>query len=170
MKKTAVCFVLAVGIMASLSSCLTTHKMVVDTNVPEDQTATVTFVNDPRNGYFIVKEWNNIKIVDELYGNKSISSDDKTKLTVPAGNTSLTFDVEFAIGGGNSYATYTLKNIELRYDMEQGKLYKIKGLIKAKSLSLFKSNVYEAFVSIYDVTDIKNIELLKEWKLGEAEW
>jgi hypothetical protein len=157
MKKTAVCFVLAVGIMASLSSCLTTYKMVVDTNIPEDQTVTVTFVNDDENGIFIVKEWNDTNIVKELYGNKYISGNDKTKLTVPAGNTSFAFDAYFTLRS----TTHSLKNIELRYNLEQGKEYHIKGF--TKSLGLFKG--HEVLVRIYDAADST---LLKEWKLGET--
>jgi len=162
MRKTAVCFVLAVGIMTSLSSCSSTHKLVVDANVPEDQTATVTFVNDTSNGWFIVREWNNINIQKELYDNKDISSDDEAILTVPAGNTSFTFDVYFTYSSGSRSTTYSLKNIELRYDLEPGNKYYIKG--RSKSLGLFQG--YEVFVGILDAA---NDTLLKEWKLGKSE-
>jgi len=162
MKKTVFYLALMTGVMAFLSSCLTTHTMVVDKDVPADQTATITFVNDSRNGSFIVRRWNNNSIVDELYGDKWISDNDKTKLTVPAGNTSFTFDASFSISFMNKTTTYSLKGIELRYNLEQGKGYYIKGL--TKSLGLFKG--YEMFVSIYNAADNT---LLKEWKLGETE-
>jgi len=166
MKKIVCYLVLTAGIMASLSSCSSTHTLVVDTSIPADQTVTVTFVNELKDGWFILREWNNVNIIKDLYGDKSITSDDKAILTVPAGNTSFTFDMDFTIDRRNiltTYAvTYPLKNIELKYYLEQGKKYHIKG--QAKSLGFLKG--YELFVGIYDAADNT---LLKEWKLGEIE-
>jgi hypothetical protein len=162
MKKTVLCFVLIAGFVMSLSSCLflipKTFKMSVDDTVSEDQTVLVTFSNGG-NGLFIVKEWNGNKIVDDLYGKKSISGVDKTRLTVPAGNNSFTFDLYFTFSNQYSSTTYSFKDIELRYDLELGKEYQIKG--KAKLIGLLKG--YEFYVEIYDKTDDT---LLKDWKLG----
>jgi hypothetical protein len=160
MKKTIVRLVVIAGIMTLLSSCITfffpsTHKLVVDENVPMDLNATVTFKNG-----FIVKEWNNINIKDDLYGTKNVWSNDITRLTVPAGNTSFTFDLTFVISGANSTTTYSMKNIELRYNLEEEKKYQIEA--KTKSLGFLKG--YDFFVVINDVTGPST--LLKEWKVG----
>jgi len=166
MKKIVFCFVLMAGIMVSLSSCLalmsTTYKLVVDKNVSSDQTVLVTFESDTMRGWFSVKQWNNKDIVDELYGGKATWSNDKAKLTVPAGNNSFTFNVYYTFSTRYSETTHTFKDIELRYNLEQGREYQIKGIIK--SLGIFKG--YELFVGIYDVKGTST--LLKEWKLGET--
>ena len=166
MKKIVFCFVLIAGIVMSLSSCLglmsKTHKLVVDKNVSADQTVTVTFVNETMRGWFSLKQWNNKDIEDELYGSKGTSSNDKVKLTVPAGNNSFTFNAYYTFSNQYSSTTRTFKGIELRYNLEHGREYQIRGIIK--SLGLFKG--YELFVGIFDVTG--SDKLLKEWKLGES--
>jgi len=159
MKKLLVLSIISVFLFFSCSS---THKMVVDKNVSADQNVTVTFVNDTMKGWFSIKEWNNKDIVNDLYGNTSIGSNDKTILTVPAGNTSFTFNAYYTFSNQYSSTTRTFKGIELRYNLEQGRVYQIRGIIK--SLGLFKG--YELFVGIFDVTGSDT--LLKEWKLGES--
>jgi len=161
MKKTVLCLALMVGIMVFLVSCSTTHKMIVDKDVPVGQVVTVSFVNSTSDGWFVVREWNNTNIVKELYGNKDVSSSDQTVLIVPVGSTSFTFDVFYTIS--KTITTYPYKNIEMRYDLEQGKEYYVKGV--SKSLGLFNKG-YEFYVGIYDAgSDM----LLKEWKIGEVE-
>jgi hypothetical protein len=162
MKKTVFCFALITGIVMSLSSCLflipKTFKMTVDKDISEDQSVKITFAN-AGNNMFIVREWNGKKIADEIYGKKFIGGGDKTILTVPAGNNSFTFELDFTFSNQQSSTTYTFKDIVLKYDLEYGKEYQIKGT--AKSLGIFKG--YEFFVGIYDKA---GNTLLKEWKLG----
>lgn len=162
MKKTVFC-VLVVGIVVSLSSCSSTHKMVVDKNVSADRSATVTFVNDTERGWFSLKEWNDEDIADELYGDTNIGNKDKTVLIVPAGNTSFIVNVYYTFNIQNISTTRSFKGVELSYNLERGKEYQIKGIIKPSGL--FKS--YELFVGIFDVTG--SSMLLKEWKLGERQ-
>jgi hypothetical protein len=159
MRKTVFYIVLIAGIAAFLSSCSSTYKMVADKNVPSDQSATVTFVNDTKNGYFILREWNNKNIKDELYSGKGISSNDKVELIVPAGMTSFTFDVYFTISNRYSSTTYSFKDIELRYNLEPEKGYHIKG--DSTLLGLFKG--FEFSIRIYDAA---GGNLLREWKLN----
>lgn len=184
MKKNVFYFVLLAGIVMFFSSCITTliglkvHKAVVDESVPKDQTVIVTFVNNLSEGWFQVQEWNNEfsskKLGEDLYGKDGAWSNQKTQLTVPAGNNTFVFDVNYTFTSGNTDTTYPLKAIELRYNLEQGKKYRINGIIKridgsAKMVGLLSwSYDYELFVAIYDVTGKKDI-LLKEWKLGETD-
>jgi len=157
---------LAAIIAVSFSSCLmmlsSTHKLTVDKNAPEDQNVTVTFVNDTREGWFALKEWNGNNIENDVYGKNGVSSNDKTKLTVPAGNTSFSFTAYYTFSNRYSSYTHTFKGIELRYNLEPGKVYEVKG--RTASKGFLKG--YELFVGIYDVTGKKT--LLKEWKLGET--
>jgi len=164
MKKTVLCFVLIVGIVMSLSSCFflipQTFKMTVDDSISEDQRVIITF-GSSGNAMFILREWNSKKIAEEIYRKKFISTGDRTILTVPAGSNSFTFDLEFTFSNQNYSTTYPFKGIELRYDLEAGKEYQVKGT--AKSLGIFKG--YEFFVGIYDK---KSDTLIKEWKLGAS--
>ena len=165
MKKTIFSFVLAAGTAALLSSCIgfipSTHKMTADINNAVEQNVTVTFTNS-NDGWFILKEWNSSAIKDDLYGKKSIKSNDKTVLTVPAGENSFTFDARYTFSNSYSSTTYRMEDIELQYLLGAGKKYQIKG--RTKSLGFFKG--HELLVGIYDVT--KGSTLLKEWKLGET--
>jgi len=166
MKKTIFYCVMLAGIATSFSSCVTTVKMAVDENIPAEQTATVTFVNDDDNGWFFVQEWHNERnskrLGKELYG-KGSASDQETELTVPAGNNSFIFDAKYLFHNGNTNITHTINDIELKYNLEQGKEYRINCIIKRSS----KQNVrWELFVGIFDVTG-RQEALLKEWKIGE---
>ena len=169
MKKTLLLFVLAAGLMMSLSSCVglfsQTHILAVDKNAPVERSAKVTFVNKTEDGHFFIKEWNNKNIITDLYGERILwSSTDKTVLTVPAGDNSFTFNVYFSLKGGNGTTRYTYDDIELRQNLEPGKEYRIKG--KLKSLGFMVG--LEFFVEIYDITN--RATLLKEWKVGEIKF
>jgi len=174
MKKTVFYFVLLAGIAVSFSSCLSllliaprTYKMVVDETVPEDQTVIITFYNHLGRGWFELKEWNNEwnskEMGEILYGSPGVGSNDKTQLTVPAGNNRFIFNAYYSIGSGNSSTNYQFINIELRYDLEQEKKYLIKGSAKPSD----SGKGYGLFVGIFDVTGKQEL-LLKEWKLGET--
>jgi len=177
MKKTVFYFVLLAGIAVSFSSCLSlilnaatskTYKMVVDETVPGDQTVIITFDNNFNKGRFQVNEWNNERgskqIGEALYGKGGARSNQKTQLTVPAGNNSFTFDVTYTFNKGrNTIIDYPFMAIELNYNLKQGKEYRINGITKPIS----SPEGFELFVGIFDVTDKQEL-LLKEWKLGEA--
>jgi hypothetical protein len=123
--------------------------MVVDKSVSAEKSAVVTFVSEDI-GHFIIKKWNNIDVRDELYGDKKVWSKGKTDLTVPAGDNSFTFDIEFSFHSSYYNESSTANNIVLNYNLEAGKKYQIEALYK--------------LVIIYDVTDKKT--KLKEWALG----
>ena len=177
MKKIVLGFVLVLGIMAALSSCGTTYKMVVDENIPADRNATVTFSGSRKfkNG-FLVKEHNNRNILDDLYGegkgnwNSTVATigvpvwaRDITILTVPAGNNRFLFDAR--IGFDDNLIFQELTNLEIRYDLEPWKKYLITGTSKRTKFSLLSRGNYDLYVGIYDVTGGQT--LLREWKVGE---
>jgi len=162
MKKTVLGFVLVFGIMASMSSCSTTYKMIVDENVPADRSTTVTFHESVK-----VREHNNRNILDDLYGDKEAWG--KAILTVPAGNNSFLFDMRFIASVGYAYRnveiTQEIKNLEIRYDLEPGKKYLITGISKRTKRNLLGIGNYDLYVGIFDVTGKET--LLREWKVGE---
>ena len=162
MKNTVRFFVMSIAIGIITVSCLisSTHKMDMNENLPIEQKAVVTFVNN-NIGWFILKEWNGIDITDRVYGKKGVTSKDKAILTVPAGENSFLYKVNFTWFYNQSTRTVALDNIEMKYSYEPNKKYQVKG--RTKSLGLFKKD--ELFVGIYEVD--KNSVLLREWKLGE---
>jgi len=189
MKKTVFYFVLIIGIAVSMTSCISflaslkVHKMVVDENVPADQTVIITFENNSNNGWFYVREWNNElsskHLGEALYGKgggnvyaegnyskEGVWNNQKTRLTVPAGNNSFTFDVNYRLYsyGGQSAIDYPFKAIELKYNLEQGKEYRIECIYKPNEPSKGRFGLY---IGIYEVTGKKGL-LLREWKLGET--
>jgi hypothetical protein len=176
MKKAVIYFILLAGIAVSFSSCFSlllsaatakTHKMIVDESVPADQTVIITFENNLSRGWFQVKEWNNEQsskqIGEALYGKDGAWSNQKTQLTVPAGNNIFAFDVNYTFSRGRTDIDYPFKAIELRYDLELGKEYLVKGITKPSD----SGKGYGLFVGIFDVTGKQEL-LLKEWKLGET--
>ena len=175
MKKTVFGFVLILGIMASLSSCGTTYKMVVGENVPTNRSATVTFGNGKKVHFgnikevsFQVREHNNQSILDALYKGKEIGWSDKTILTVPAGNNKFLFNANFVFSVDYAFRsveiTQEITNLEIRYDLEPGKKYIIAGTTKRTKLNLLGIGNYDLYVGIYDDT---GKTLLREWKVGE---
>jgi len=159
--------VLLLAVTVLLSSCFTiprTHKMIVDEYSPAERNATVTFVSSTRNGWFIFKEWNSINLQEALYGKRGTSSADKAILTVPAGTNTFTFDMRFTFSNQYSSTTYRIEDVELRYDLEAGEKYQVKG--RHKFLGFLGFGGLELYVGIYNVTN-KSV-LLKEWQLKEA--
>ena len=166
-------FMLVFGITMLLSSCLgllfsKTHELTVDPNNPADQNATITFVSKSEKGQIIVKTWNDVDISENLYGKKWHWSDDKTKLTVPAGKNTFFIDINFqklgkTVNYQQTYVYLLNQNVDLQYNLEAGKKYEVKGRVDSSGILIFKK--YEFFVGIYDTTNKST--LLKEWKLAE---
>ena len=164
MKITTFRLVLALGLTALLSSCFSipkTYTMIFNEENPVEQNATVSFISDISNGYFYVKAYNGISILEGIYGGKGWRSNDRVKLTIPAGETSITLDVRYTISTQYSSYTYKAEDVTFKYNFEAGKQYMFKG--RRKLVSLLKG--YDFFVGVYDVTD-KSI-LLHEWQIGE---
>jgi hypothetical protein len=183
MKKTLFKTALLLGLAVLLSSCMSffgsnprvakTFKMTADIGIPAAQSATVTFIDNLNDGYFKLKKWNGQDISFRLYGfnfderyvSKYNKRNDKAILVLPAGDNSFIFEVRFEYGGG--WSLYD--NIELRYSLEAGREYHIKGRIERMSTLLNPTPTdditsYYRFVGIYDVTGGSET-LLREWQL-----
>ncbi|MCL2067327.1 MAG: hypothetical protein FWG99_07670 [Treponema sp.] len=163
MKKTVLYTLIIVGITTLLLSCIgLTHKIVVDENNPVDQNAVITFVSHREKGVFLIKDWNNINVMESFYGGKAISSNDRHMFTVPSGDSTFIFDVRYTFDSNYTSTAYTIENVELQFYLEAGKNYQVRG--RYKGLGLFKG--HELFVEIYDMTNSST--LLREWKVGET--
>jgi hypothetical protein len=149
-------FILVLAIAALWSSCAITHEMIVDEQNPVEDNVQIQFTSDTKKGSFALKEWNGINLEESLYKSKWTSSEDKAKLTVPSGDNSFTFNIRYT----NNNTAYIFENIELRYILEPGRKYTVKG----RRQGFFMS--FEYFIGIYDTTN--GSELLKEWKIGES--
>jgi hypothetical protein len=136
--------------------------MTFDENNPVEQNAIVFLKNNTGKGYFYVKTYNGISIREAVYKGKYGSSIDKVRLTIPAGNTSLTLDVRYTISSRYYDVTYKYDDVTFQYNFEAGKKYLFKG--RRKLVGLIKG--YDFFVGLYDVTQ-KSL-LLSEWQLQEA--
>ena len=163
MKKTILCFVLVLGIIVSLLSCISmpmTRSLIIDENNPPDQNAVVLFKISQDNGWFTIKEWNGVNIKKDLYKDDYVKrSGNKLLLTFPSGNNTITFDVSLWVSSG---IFVSLDNIDLQYYFEGVKKYQVKGRVKTEGL-IKKSG--EMFIGLYDITT--EPVLLKEWKVGE---
>jgi hypothetical protein len=159
MKNTVLRLITVFGIALLLSSCSTTKQLVVDPNNPAGQNAEITFVN--KGGSFYLQEWNGVDINERLYPKDKFSPTDKSVLTVPAGDNSFVFNVSYEYGGLRYTIRVNYDNIELRYNLEAGKKYEVKG--RSQFVSLLRHPDF--FVGIYDVTTTRT--LLKEWKMEE---
>lgn len=162
MKNTIFRFMLVFGITMLLSSCLgllfsKTHELTVDISNPAEKNAIVTFINDAEKGLIYVSEWNGINISESLYNKKSVRSNEKSRLTVPAGDNSFLIDIFYTI---EKIYFSDQRNIELQYNLEAGKKYTVKGRIGKEGFLLNKK--YFLFIGIYDGS-----KLSKEWKLAE---
>jgi len=162
--KNALFIIVMAALMAGLSSCGSTFKLVADESSPAEQNAVITFANG--DGWFSVKEWNGINIQEILYTKYWRTRNDRALLTLPAGTSTITSDVSYTFSNRYSSTTYHMEDFELKYNLEAGKNYEVRGV--SKSLGMFKG--YELGVRIYDVTERKS-ELLFEWTLGTtADW
>jgi hypothetical protein len=167
MIKTLFRFVLLLSITALFSSCIFlipfTYKVNLDQQSPADQNVIVTFKNDSRNGHFRIKEWNGKNIEEAVYKNRLTKDNDKFKLTVPAGDNGFMFNINYTFSNQYSSTTHKFENIELRYSLEPGKKYEIRG--RARTLALGFKGI-EFYVELFDTT--KRSTLLKSWMIGKT--
>jgi hypothetical protein len=196
MKKTIFQTALLLGVAVLLSSCLEmnyatnafifgysrpkTFKMTADISKPASQSATVTFIDNLNNGYFLLEKWNDQEIIDRLYGfawvarytSKYNKRNDKAILVVPAGDNNFFFQITFKI----NKSVFRDPEVELRYFFEAGKEYHVKGRIERPGtllnavLTTAEDTLrnYDIFVGIYEVSGGSET-LLREWNLYRAE-
>jgi len=165
MNKSKCYLFLALITIVLFSSCTIprTHRLVIDEYSPPEQNATITFKSHTERGWFILREWNNIEIREDLYikTKGTIRSKDKAVFTIPAGNHTFLFDMRITFSNQYSTTTYRFDNLRVQFAFEAGKEYEIRS--RTRSLGLFRGS--EVLLGVYDITG--RSERVQEWKLGE---
>ena len=163
--------VLIVLAIVFISSCGTTYSLIVDENNPPERNAVILFESLSDTGWFSITGWNGINIEEELYGyrrqyrleqGRGFGDGKKTVLTIPAGNNRIRFDMQITHGDirNDEREYYMSRDIEILYDFEPGKRYRIKGrVIQSRGLFIRRT---ELFVELFDTA---TNELLKIWEV-----
>ena len=140
------------------------HKLVFDPDLPKEETALVMISNT-----IIVNEYNGVDVRKAWYpANRARIY----KATLPAGESSIHFDISATFSRGNRYITVNREKIELTYNFEAGKEYTIgvygsknKGNIFIPKNTLILAIWGQAFSN---ANPGRNRESeLKSWELGD---
>jgi hypothetical protein len=94
-------------------SCATSHMITIDETVPKNESAVVLFDHGVK-----VRTFNNVDVFDAWYG-RGWWTADSAKITVPAGEAKIEYDVYLK----NNDVTYEADNLNLTYTFEAGKEY-----------------------------------------------
>jgi len=142
-------------------SCSSTYSFkkyyfVVDKNNPPDQNV---FIQVPV--HYTLKKWNDTNIEKYFPRNRG-------RFIVPAGNNTMIFDVEYY--DNDDKKIYTFKNVELQYDFEPEKKYRVDNSInftrsESKYLHLGHEFNVELYIRLYDTTKGSSTLPLKQWKV-----
>jgi hypothetical protein len=157
--------------VSSLSSCAylsSTYEMNLDENNPIENNAFITFDSNRGSGWFVLKEWNGISITEGLYGDKKAKFEDKVILTIPAGETTLLFDMN-KTATYNGYSATVINtdqyaDLEITYSFESGKTYIIEGAAKPFE-DLFTPG--PSIIRLSEITDDETEIVLTEWLLSK---
>ncbi|MDR1308086.1 MAG: hypothetical protein LBK74_11000 [Treponema sp.] len=147
---------------SSIARQLSAGKIIYDESLPVEQNALVVFSDTIH-----VLEYNGIGVEDSWYpkGKYRIN-----KITLPAGETTIQFNLRAYVSQGNYSVSIKADNIELRFNFEAEKEYTV--AVYTKSLGLFKNTEYGVAVWGYASQTASPGgadagKILKSWKLGE---
>ena len=154
----------------SLSSCAliitavrsTPRNITVDPNIPVEEAAVVKIDYN-----IAVREYNGIDIEKAWYPKDDLKA---INAAIPPGETHLLFDIYKVFNRGNSSFSFTAKDIELKYDFEAGKKYRL-GLY-TEDIGNFIYPRRKIFLAIWDGdaasgSGESNNAILKSWELSE---
>jgi hypothetical protein len=133
------------------------NGLIIDKNNPPDQNAIVIISK-----HYTLKKWNDINIEKRLYKYGG-------RLIIPAGNNKMIFDVSYYYGYDRK--TYTFKNVELQYDFEPEKKYRVYSEIRTENngkSKYFREYEYNLvlYIWLYDTTKGNSSLPLKQWKVA----
>ena len=148
------------------SGCFTIPgKVVIDPDLPKENTALVIISEAIR-----VIEYNGIDVTKTWYSNNNPRVN---KVTLPAGEATLFFNIRAVFARGNTEMTINLENLETTYDFEAGKDYTI-GVYASQNIGTFFNPKQTLILAIWDKAisnanpgNTQNDRILKSWELGE---
>jgi hypothetical protein len=126
------------------------YELVIDENNPTKDNVQILFESSLDDGFFLLRKYNEISVLNSLHEENEIDVNDKILFTVPSGMSSFTFDLDFG--------RRIFQNIELSYALEPGREYTIKGKRRSILIVTLGYNV-----ELYDTTE--GSKLLREWEL-----
>jgi len=143
--------------------------MTINEHIPENQNAKIYFNSTGNDGWFYVSKWNDVKIKEELYGDKKWWGDgDEVILNVPAGMSRITFDIEFNINNPekNEPGNYKSRDVEVEYYFDAGKIYRIRGRLEKSKTLFLKRPTATLYIGLYDITSKE--KLLEERRIPRS--
>ena len=161
-------FVIVVSIALLMAGCNTTPRgsVVIDSELPSENTALVMITSGIR-----VTEYNGIDVSESWYPRNQGRIN---RVTMPAGNTTLLFNINALFGGGNVNIRVRMEDIMINYNFEAGKEYTISLYApRAESSTFFNPRQTlilaiwgRAFHDANPGSSYQN-QILRSWELGE---
>ena len=148
------------------TSCITIPgKVVVDPELPQEN-STLVMMSSAIN----VITYNGIDVSKTWYSNNKPRVN---KVTLPAGETTLFFNLRAVFGRGNINMIINIENIEVRYNFEAGKEYTL-GVYASNNIGTLFNPRQKLFLAIWNkaFSDANpggshNDKILRSWELGE---
>ncbi|MCL1812465.1 MAG: hypothetical protein FWG29_02955 [Treponema sp.] len=115
-----------------------------------------------------VSQYNGIDVLDAWYPNGKFR---KNTVTLPAGNTSVIFNLSAVISVGNTNFLIKAEDIELRFDFEAGKEYQLGVYRENMGAQTFFLGRIKYGIAIWDKAVSHNYKLdkaIKHWELGQT--
>jgi hypothetical protein len=160
--KKFITFTMVIFAALAVCACSTpSGKIVYDPALPAEKTTLVVFDSS-----IYILAYNGIDVSSTWYPNDKLRTN---KITLPAGDTSIRFNLRAYFSPPMSNITYNVRmeDVELRYNFEAGKEYTF--TFYYKSQGFLKK--YDVGVAIWDYASLTGSggqgNMLKSWKLGE---
>jgi hypothetical protein len=159
----AALMVFGCGTIGAIARQASAGTIVYDETVPAEQSALIVFSDTIH-----VLEYNGIAVEEAWYPNEKYRIN---KVTLPAGETSIRFNLRASISQGNYITNISADDIELRFNFEAGKEYTV--ALYSKSLGFLKGTEYGVAVWGYASQTATPggadaDKIIKSWKLGET--
>ncbi|MDR2313822.1 MAG: hypothetical protein LBE02_04740 [Spirochaetaceae bacterium] len=147
-----------VSIAREIARQISAGTIVYDQSLPAEQSVLVVFGDTIH-----VLEYNGIAVEEAWYPDGKYRIN---KVTLPAGETSILFNLRADVDQGNSITRISANDIEMRFTFEAEKEYTVG--VYTKSQGFFKNTDYGVAIWGYAVLGGADAnKIIKTWKLGE---
>ncbi|MDR1388560.1 MAG: hypothetical protein LBJ31_01095 [Treponema sp.] len=168
-RKKAVWAMLFVCAVFLLFGCETISRLSTAEDITVDDTAAEKSALVIFGPEVYVLEYNGVDVEKEWYPRKKTRLN---RITLPAGDTTLRFNLDFEISSGGIIYRYRQKNVEMQYTFEAGKEYTVAPYGKTIERRFLTENHFEYGLGIWDRASTDgtgwSVETaIKSWKLGD---